>query len=318
MTTSTKNDNLDSSILRLQSLETEFDLVMTQYKQAYLDYISSLQTTNGNNNEGGREFTSLQGRRFWGTGGIKDITVNNADECKASCAEDLMCTGATFNSSSGYCWIRSGNGDVTVSSNNNEYALMPSVSQNTNNLKMLNDKLIKLNIDIMNELNSNEPIVFNQVENKNVKKSEMENTNKELIKERINIMKLMDQYDDLMQQYDSNSIYVRQANASYMVWSFISISLIIIIIKLILTPEVKLIDNINFLIKLFLFFVLIVSITKLNHPAAFAIFGLLIIMLIFKIMNKIGSGSGSGSGSSGRSGYGLGQPGSSYNSYSQR
>lgn len=309
----TSIEKIDSKILQLQSLETEFDLVMTQYKQAYLDFINSVQTINGNNYGNNRQFTSLQGRRFWGTAGIKDVTVNSEDECSAMCAQDAKCTGATFNSSTGYCWLRSGNGSVTVSTNNNEFALMPSVSQNTNNLQMLNDKLINLNLQIMDTLNEIEPVAFDETERKNEKKAFMETTNGNLLSEREKIEKLLDQYNDLTQQYNVNSIYVRQTNAMYMLWSFISISLIIIIIKLLLTPEAKTSENMVFLIKLLMFFILIFIITKLNHPSAFAIFGLIVILVIFKIMNQTGSGSKSGYGSGSGSGSGYGS-----NSYSQK
>jgi hypothetical protein len=307
-------DKMDSSILKLQSLEAEYDLVMTQYRQAYLDYISSLQNINTENNGKNREFNTLQGRRFWGTSGIKELIVNSPDECIASCAEDLTCTGASFNLSSGYCWLRKGEGDVTVSSNNDEYALMPSVSQNTSNLKMLNDKLIKLNTEIMNELNSTEPIVFREIETKNEKKTIMENRNEELLKEKAKIIKSMGDYEDLTAQYDSNSIYVRQANAEYIIWTILAVTIIVIIIKMVITPESRGSDHIKFALKIILGFVFLITITKLNNPAGFAIFGLFLIIIIFGVSSMASSGpSNLGYGS--RSG--VGTP-SSYNSSTQR
>uniref|UniRef100_A0A6C0KYJ5 Apple domain-containing protein n=1 Tax=viral metagenome TaxID=1070528 RepID=A0A6C0KYJ5_9ZZZZ len=298
-------DKMDSSILKLQSLEAEYDLVMTQYRQAYLDYISSLQTINTENNGQGRQFDTLQGRRFWGTSGIKDLTVASTDECIASCAGDLNCTGASFNLSSGYCWLRTGDGDVTVSNNNDEYALMPSISQNTNNLKMLNDKLIRLNVEIMNELNSTEPTVFREIETKNEKKTIMENRNEELLKEKAKILKSMGEYEDLTAQYDSNSIYVRQANAEYILWTILAVTIIVIIIKMVVTPQSRGSDHIKFALKLILGFVFLVTLTKLDNPSAYAIFGVFVIVAIF-VVSSSASGSGSGSSSYGAS--------SSYNS----
>jgi hypothetical protein len=280
-------DKLDSSILKLKSLESEFDLVMTQYKQAYLDYINTLQTTASSTTTttGQREFKSIQNSKFWGTVGLKETTVTSMDECKAMCAGDANCTGATFNSSSSYCWLRSGDGDVNVSDNPSEYALMPSMTQNTNNLKMLNDKLINLNIQIISALNESEPIVFDSIEHKDETKAQMQDTKQKLEDEREKIYKLLDQYDDLSSQYDSNSIYVRQMNASYIFWTSLAVIIIIIIVKLLITPQSRGSDTVKITFRLIFIFIFIIAITKMNTASGFAIFGVFIILILLRIFN---------------------------------
>ena len=315
-------DKIDSSILNLQSLEAEFDLVMIQYKQAYIDYINLLETKNQNgnningnvndNSNNNNEFISLQGRRFWGTSGIKDLIVNKEEECKAACAGESKCTGATFNSSSGYCWLRTGNNNISVSNNNNEYAIIPIISQNVNNLKMLNDRLIDLSNKIMDELNKTEPIVLTENEKKDEKINEMENMNQILLDEKQKIYSLLDQYDDLNAQYDINSIYVRQSNATYIVWSVIAIIMISIIIRFAIMPDSKMADHIKFSFLIILFFIFIVCLTKMNNPSAFAIFGLFFIIIIIIVMGKINKGSGSGSGSGSTPNFGVGSNNNSY------
>jgi hypothetical protein len=315
-TENTTIDKIDSAILNLQSLEAEFDLVMTQYKQAYLDYISSLQTQQGSLNSSGNvsnTFNIMQGR-YWGTSGLKDITVNNIDECKAACAEDAKCTGATFNSSSGYCWLRTGTGIVSVSSNSNEFAIMPSVSQNVNNLKMLNDKLIDLNVKIMNELNSTEPTVLEEDDKKNIKTAQMQEANQKLLVERKNIYDLLDQYDDLNAQYYTNSIQVRQTNANYILWSTLAFIIIVFIIRFFFVPDSTMTDHIKFLVKLIIAVIFIISVTKINTPVGLAFFGIIFIILILRIIFKLNkkfltsfnSRSGSSSGSGFGSGLGFG------------
>ena len=195
---------LNNSSLNLQSLQKEYDLAMMQYKQANLDYIASLQSKIANGDT--RVFDILPSSRFWGTSGIKDIVVNKIEECQAGCAEDSRCTGATFNSSNGYCWLRTGTGSVSTSTDPNESAIMPKVSQNISNLKMLNDKLIQLNLQIMDELNRSEPVVLDEIAHKDEKQAQMEETNQQLLEERIKILELLDETQDLMVKYDTNSI----------------------------------------------------------------------------------------------------------------
>jgi hypothetical protein len=302
MSQQTSYEILNNSSMNLQTLQKEYDLAITQYKQANLDYIASLESKVANG--GTRIFNILPSTRFWGSSGIKDIVVNKIEECQAACAEDAKCTGATFNSSSGYCWLRSGTGMINTSNNSNESAIMPNVSQNINNLKMLNDKLIQLNMQIMDELNRSEPVVLDEVANKNEKRAQMEATNQQLLEERIKIIELLDETQDLNVQYNTNSIYANQSNAEYILWTIIVIMVISFILRLVLFPESPIKDHIKFFIKIGLFFGLLISMIKMNNPAGMAIFGLLFLFLIVKIMNKINgkedseSGSGSGYGSS--------------------
>jgi len=286
MSNNLKVDKTDSSILTLQSLETEFNLVMIQYKQAYTDYINSLKTkiTEKNNK---REFSVTQGQRYWGTSGIRNVVVNKVEECEAACAADAKCTGATFNASSGFCWVRSGSGSTTVSNNKNEYAIMPIISQNINNLKELNDKLVDLNEKIIKELNKTQPIVLNDIENKDIKKVEMEEVNTKLMKERKEIYELLDQHTDLNAQYDENSLYVNQSNASYILWSMIAIIMIILVVRVTVMPETKISDHIKFTFIVIIFFVFLIILTKMYNPTGFLFFGLFILLIIIVIMGKI-------------------------------
>jgi hypothetical protein len=286
MSNNLKVDKTDSSILTLQSLETEFNLVMIQYKQAYTDYINSLKTkiTEKSNK---REFTVTQGQRYWGTSGIRNVVVNKVEECEAACAGDAKCTGATFNASSGFCWVRSGSGSVTVSNNNNEYAIMPVISQNINNLKELNDKLVDLNEKIIAELNKTQPVVLNDIENKDIKKVEMEEVNTKLMKERKEIYELLDQHTDLNAQYDENSLYVNQSNASYILWSMFAIIMIILVVRVTVMPDTKISDHIKFIFIVIIFFVFLIILTKMYNPTGFLFFGLFILLIIIVVMGKI-------------------------------
>ena len=233
----------------------------------------------------------MQGKRFWGTSGIKDIIVNKVEECQAACAEDMKCSGATFNSSSGYCWLRSGSGSVSISNNNNESAIMPTLSQDINNLKELNDRLMELNSKIITELSSREYDVLTEIDNKDIKKADMEQVNARLNEERKQIYELLDQHTDINTQYNENSLYVNQSNASYIIWSVIAIVMIILVVRVTIMPESKLSEHIKFAIIVIIFFIFVVTLTKMYNPTGFLFFGLFFIIIVIVVMSKINKGS---------------------------
>jgi uncharacterized membrane protein len=155
----------------------------------------------------------------------------------------------------------------------------------------------------MDELNSSQPIVFYEVEHKNERRAEMENINLELLKEREKIMKLVDQFDDLSGQYNDNSIYVRQSNASYILWTILAVTIVVIIIKMLVTPQTRGTEHIKFVFKILLGFAFLITITKLNNPTGFVIFGAFLLIILLVVVSK-GSDSVRGN-----SGYGFGTQG---------
>jgi len=99
-------------------------------------------------------WASLKGYTFWGKSAVSSTTSTSVSNCKTSCANNLKCTGATFNTSKQLCWIRTGNGEI-LEGLSSDYAIVPKLKQQAYILKQLNDKLTKLNTDIATELGVN-------------------------------------------------------------------------------------------------------------------------------------------------------------------
>ena len=275
-------DKIDSSILKLQLLEKEFDLVMTQYKQGYLDYISDLNASTPEMSGKNKTYQILNAKRFWGESALNEGASTSIDDCQAMCSADEKCTGATFNSSKGYCWTRSGNGNL-FSGNEFENAIIPEITQNINNLQMLNNKLINLNQQIISTLNDVMPIVEDENDQKNIKKDEMNEIYNQLLMEKHNIYNLLQEYETVNQQYTNNTLYVRQTNATYIIWSIIAIMIVIITVKLILSPDARGSDIIKLLFIMIIIAIFLVTLTKLNTQSGFLIFGIFIIIIVFTV-----------------------------------
>jgi hypothetical protein len=278
------NDN-SSAILKLQVLENEFNLVMKQYEQAHLNYISSLQSRGSLNDA--NKFVSLSGRVFWGTAGLKEGNVDSEEKCKALCSSDPLCTGATYNSAKAYCWTRSGKGDVAVGLETDN-ALISDVTQNINTIKQLNDKLTDLNQKIEKTLSEIVPEQDAQVEEKNTKQTELQKVYQQLLVDRRNIDEMIKEYRMLNQEYDDNSIYVEQANSAYILWFVFAILIIFFTLKLQFFPNFKS-NPVRFIFWFCITILFIIVTTHLNSAPGFFLWGLIIVMVAFMQMKILPS-----------------------------
>ena len=279
----TNNDS--SAILKLQVLENEFSLVMKQYEQAHMNYISSLQSQGALNDS--NKYVSLQGRVFWGTAGLKEGNVDSEDSCKALCSSDPLCTGATYNSAKAYCWTRSGKGDVAVGLDT-DYALITDVTQNVNNIKQLNDRLTILNEKIEKTLKEIVPVQQAEVEEKNTKQSQLQKVYEQLLADRRNIDEMMRESKMLDQQYNDNSIYVEQANSAYILWFIFAIIVIFYTLKLQFFPNLQS-NPVRFIFWFCITVLFTIVTTHLNSAPGFFLWGMIIVMVAFMQMNILPS-----------------------------
>jgi hypothetical protein len=278
--------NTDSSeILKLQVLENEFNLVMKQYEQAHMNYISSLQSHGALNDS--NKYVSLQGRVFWGTAGLKEGNVDSEDSCKALCSSDPLCTGATYNSAKAYCWTRSGKGDVAVGLDT-DYALITDVTQNVNNIKQLNDRLTILNEKIEKTLKEIVPVQQAEIEEKNTKQSQLQKVYEQLLADRRNIDEMMKESKMLDQQYSDNSIYVEQTNSAYILWFVFAIIVIFYTLKLQFFPNLQS-NPIRFIFWFCIIILFAIVTTHLNSAPGFFLWGMIIVMVAFMQMNILPS-----------------------------
>ena len=272
-------------ILKLQVLETEFNLVMKQYEQAHMNYIASLQSQGALNDS--NKFVSLQGRVFWGTSGLKEGAVDSEEKCKALCSSDPLCTGATYNSSKSYCWTRSGKGSIAVGKDD-EYALISDLTQSINNINQLNNRLTDLNQKIEKTLAEIVPEEQAQIEEKNSKRKKMQDVYQQLIVDRKNIDDMLKEYRMLDQQYSDNSIYVQQTNTAYILWFIFAIIIVFFTLKLQFFPQLNS-NPIRFVFWFFITALFIIVTTHINEAPGFFLWGAIIVMVAFMHMKILPS-----------------------------
>ena len=220
------SNNIEPSIIKLESLEKEYAVVLKQYEEYYNNYTKNLNTNTERNTA--PQFVKLKGRTYWGQYGIHEAAVTTSRECESMCASDLKCTGATFNPSKRYCWIRGGEGNIT-NGTDSDVAIIPTLKQNLIILKGLNEKLISINAKINNELSVLYPIAEKDRQIKDKKQQELAKYYQQLANERIELEKTLNEYETIEEQYKSNSLSVVSNDISLRLW--IIICLIVFIIR---------------------------------------------------------------------------------------
>jgi hypothetical protein len=220
-------DSLESTNVQLEALEKEYMLIIKQYETAYANYISNL---NINNKDQSTSFSSLQGRSYWGTFGIKEGSAGTQKECESMCLSDTKCTGATFNPSKRYCWIRGGDSGLTVGIDS-DYALIPKIKENLILVKNLNEKLMDINKRISNKLNMIYPLAQEERNLQSQKQNELQQSYSSLVKEKTELEVALHEYDTLDETLSNNTLYVNQKNMSLRIWFILAIILLVITIK---------------------------------------------------------------------------------------
>jgi len=281
----TNTDTNSSAILKLQVLENEFSLVMKQYEQAHMNYISSLQSQGALNDN--NKFISLQGRVFWGTNGLKEGAVDSEDKCKALCSSDPLCTGATYNSAKSYCWTRSGKGSIAVGKDQ-DYALISDVTQSINNINQLNNRLTDLNDKIEKTLEEIVPEQDAQIEEKNNKRKKMQDVYQQLVADRKNIDEMLKEYKMLDQQYSDNSVYVEQTNSAYILWFIFAVIVVFFTLKLQFFPNVQS-NPVRFIFWFCITALFAIVTTHINEAPGFFLWGAIIVMVAFMQMKILPS-----------------------------
>jgi hypothetical protein len=277
------SNNIEPTIIKLESLEKEYEVVLKQYEEYYNNYTKNLNTNTQTNST--TKFINLKGRTYWGQYGIKEGSVKTIDECQSMCASDLKCTGATFNPSTRYCWARGGNGNIT-NGNDSDIAIIPKLKQNVIILKGLNDKLIAINAQINNELEKLYPIAENDIQLKNKKQQELTKYYQHLINERAELEETLNEYETIEQQYNNDTLSVVSNNMRLRLWTIICLIFLTITIKSLIGNTDTNINVIFWGIMVILFILLS---TNLTTPQGFTMWCILILIIALIKMKIIPS-----------------------------
>ena len=222
--------SINSAMLQLQTLQLQFVNVLAQYKQAYATYISDLQST--------PSFVVIPGKTFWGSSSVIQSSSTSTSNCTALCSANPKCSGATFNSSTQLCSLRGGTGMVGPGTSV-ESAIITQTNADAETVQALNLQLTSLNEEMNTLLMSTETTLGQETISKNIQKEQLASIYSSLVSERQKIAKMNQDYQNTTQQYNDNSLITNTANTYYLIWTLITIIIVLITVKYLFFPAIK-------------------------------------------------------------------------------
>lgn len=206
----------------LENLQKKYSNLLIKYNKAVSDYVNYLNTKT---NDPTKNYTSIKGMSFIG-GSNNKSSAKNIQQCKAQCADNSSCSGATFISNQ--CQIITGNGKI-VPSSNDSYAIVPKEKQLLLNMERINKELIETNDEILNKIKASEP-VYNDISNEiNNKLVELQTGYNELEIERENIKKLVYDYETLNKKEEENTLYLTKNYYYYILLLILAVVTVILL-----------------------------------------------------------------------------------------
>ena len=274
-------DNKDNSknyatsiTMDLENLQRRYSNVLIKYKKAVTDYINYLNNQSHESYNkysniskiNNQPFVNIKGTAYIGIGNAGQSTATSLQECKADCATNSSCTGATFVSNQ--CQLRTGEGQI-VPSSSDSYAIVPKAKQLLLNIENINQQLISINQQILNKIHAGEPIYYDYKGKIDKKTEELKKSYNNLIQERKNIVKLLEEYETLNRTEAENEILINKNYYSYILLFILAIAVIVLFIKM-LNPTFNLMStNIIYEGELgintyFIIYILIIAIIATN------------------------------------------------------
>lgn len=224
-----QSDNFESSLINIETLQKEYEVILQQYQEAVKNYISSLETSNTDTNSNNK-FVALKGKTWWGENKLNEETIETQEECEAMCSESKDCSGATFNPVKRYCWTRKGDGSITAGETD-DYALIPKQKIALTIMKQLNEKLLSINEQISSSINNINPELEKQMTELNKKREELNGSYDSLLGQKADIENQLNEYNSIKEENDNQIIYVTQQEASMKFWAIITTIIVLITIK---------------------------------------------------------------------------------------
>jgi hypothetical protein len=271
-------DKTKDALIKIEVLQKEYEVTLQQYQEAIQNYISSLENTNSDTST----FTSLKGRTWWGSQGLKEGTVSNDSECISMCASNDKCTGATFNPVKRYCWTRTGDGKITTGLDT-DYALVKKQTAAISVMKVFNEKLISLNKDISKALLNINPQIKLQMEEKNKKQEELNKAYQKLLEQKDEMQSEMLQLNSINQNNQNQSLFTNEQNISNRLWVLITFLVLWFTInKMFNLPS----PSLSFFIWIFIISTFIILTFNLTTAGGFLMcFGVFVMIILMKTGN---------------------------------
>jgi len=248
------SNDLQKSILNLESLELKFKNKLIEYQNAYNSYINQLNT----DTSASAKLKILPNTVYYSPPSISTSVVGSADACLALCGANSSCKSALYNTKLGDCSLQSGTTSYLANDPSGIItSIVPDTTINLQQLKMMNDELILLNNSINDEVKKQYSSV-NQYYSENATTNQnMIATFQKLQGERDNIDKMMDELESIKENNNDQRLRISQGGSKYVVWGIIALVTMFITVKMIFFPDsdtnvVKLFFNACILILLIL------------------------------------------------------------------
>jgi hypothetical protein len=200
------------------------------------------------------------------------------------CAADSSCTGATFNPVKKYCWTRGGDGSISVGQPD-DYALIPKLRSVTIILNGINNKLMDINEELRAETKKLNPVLKQEKQENESKQQKFDQYYNDLSDDKLEMAKLLNQYNSIESDLNDQTLFVEQQNLSYRMWVLVIIILLLVTFKK-LTGVSSESPSVNKIINMALILAIIMLIYCLSKPSGFASLGLAIILLLIYNMKS--------------------------------
>lgn len=176
-----------SKSLKLSSLEIEYNNTLSQYTQVYKNYNEILNSSKT------AKYDRVKGSVLWGSTKLSEKQVTSMEDCEALCSSNKSCSGATYNSNNKYCWTQGGE-SILSPGGSGDYALYPVLKKYHDQLQTINMKLVDINTQIFDIIDSDHSIYIKDVSDTQILKADLQNNYKKLTDDRTNINNILNSY----------------------------------------------------------------------------------------------------------------------------
>lgn len=211
-----------SNSLKLSSLEIEYDNTLSQYKQAYKNYNEILNSSKT------KKYDRIKGSALWGSSKLSEKQVKTMEECEALCSSNKSCSGATYNSNKKYCWIQGGE-SVVSTGGSGDYALYPVLKKYHDQLQTINMKLVDINTQIFDIINSDQSMYVNDVSNTQQLKSELQINYNNLLNDRLNVNNTLNDYNTYENKSNISGLNASKSYIQYLMLFIILFTLVVML-----------------------------------------------------------------------------------------
>jgi len=171
-------------------------------------------------------YTQIESQAFWGESPLSESVDVTIDECKASCANDINCSGATFNAGNNTCYLRSGPGSP-IPADENDRAIIPESAHLLSIVDSINSELNSVNQKIQKKIAEVGTIVSEKM--RKLRGFNLIDEYNGLKDKRKKIDALINKYQTLEQSQYKSSLYSTQSYYVFYILCFLAFIFILVL-----------------------------------------------------------------------------------------